>query len=182
GKMGKSVGNGYSLDELEEKGFTGLDYRYFLLQAHYRSKQNFTWESLQAAKNAHDKLIKSLKSLDASLSDLVNDLSESEFKDQFVEALEQDFNIPKALAVVWEVLKSDINDEFKLSLILDFDKVLGLDLINSIQKEDDVDEFSDEVKELIQERRVARENKDWDKADAIRDRLQNEFGIEVQDS
>lgn len=176
GKMGKSLGNAYKIEDIEEQGFDPLDLRYFYLGAQYRTKQNFTWEGMQAAKQAREKLSRTVLELKKSTGP--GTLSE-QFVEKFIQALEDDFNMPKALASVWELIKSDNPDEDKLETLLHFDQVFGLNL-------DDVTEieeaYSDEVKNLIEERKQARERKDWNKADEIRDRLRDEFGVEVNDT
>jgi len=185
GKMSKSIGNVYSLDDLEEKGFSPLDYRYFLLQANYRTKQNFTFEALEASKKAYNKLKKKLNKLDKEAN---NENIDQESKDKFIKQLENDFNIPAALSIAWEVLNSDLDDAKKYSTILDFDRVLGLDLgyssLNQRRRGSGTapsKENEQEINKLISEREQARKEKDYAKADKIRDRLREKFGFEVKD-
>ncbi len=123
GKMSKSEGTGYALSEIKEKGFNPLALRYFFLQAHYRSKQNFTWEAMQSAQNGYDGLIKKVRNLGDKIGK-VND----EFKADFLSKIGSDFNAPQALAFVFNVLKADISAEDKLATIKDFDRVLVLNL------------------------------------------------------
>lgn len=123
GKMAKSEGTGYSLAEIKEKGFNPLALRYFFLQANYRSKQNFTWEAFQAAATGYERLLNNVK----NLGDVIGQISE-DHKKEFAEKIENDFNSPQALAMVFAVLKSKISNEDKLATILDFDKILGLKL------------------------------------------------------
>lgn len=179
GKMSKSLGNLYTLEDLEEKGFDPLDYRYFLLQAQYRSKQNFTWEALHASRSARKKLIKQLAQLAMKNEELrVN----TGYKEQFVKFLENDFNIPGALSVVWDVLKSDVEDEEKLNTILDFDRVLGLRLeynLKLLQQENE--DLPQEVIALFNKRQTSREEKDWQKSDELREMIEA-MGYEVKDS
>lgn len=123
GKMAKSEGTAFSLSDAKEKGFSPMAVRYFYLQAHYRSKQNFTWEALQSAANGYDRLVKSVK----ALGDTVGKVDEK-LKEEFMKKIGNDFNSPQALAMVFSVLKADISKEDRLATILDFDKVLGLKL------------------------------------------------------
>ncbi|MCA9386917.1 cysteine--tRNA ligase [Candidatus Dojkabacteria bacterium] len=177
GKMSKSLGNVYTIEDLEEKGYSALDYRYFTLQSHYRSKQNFTWDALDSAKIAREKLENTIaKYKEQSSESTVN----QDYKEKLKEALSEDFNIPKALGIIWEITKSDIPVSEKLGTILDFDSVLGLNLKDAELKTGS-ESYSPEVQELIDERNKAREEKNWEKADEIRDRLKAEFGIEVRD-
>jgi cysteinyl-tRNA synthetase len=192
GKMSKSIGNVYSIDDLEEKGFHARDYRYFLLQAHYRSKQNFTWEALEASRSARKNLIKQLVKLVISkIPEVVNvdeieDLNVNpEYKSQFVAHLENDFNVPGALSIVWDVLKSDLSDDEKLGTIFDFDRVLGLSLKELMNKalnsSTPGSDLPVEVSELIEKRRLARSDKNWQKSDELREMIES-MGYEVKDS
>jgi len=128
-KMAKSEGNQINLKTLVEKNFSPLAYRYFLLMAHYRTPVNFSWEALEATQNAYNRLKKCVGGL--SGKGVVN----KDYKDKFIEKLENDFNTPQALAVVWGLIKDkDVSPEDKLATIVDFDKVLGLGLSTSITK------------------------------------------------
>lgn len=122
-KMSKSEGTSFLVSDIEEKGFSSLDLRYFFLQAHYRSKQNFTWDSLEASKNARKKLEKKISALEDGGKILET------YKKEFTEKIKDDFNTPQALAIVWKILKNkEISDADKKAMVLDFDKILGLDL------------------------------------------------------
>jgi cysteinyl-tRNA synthetase len=129
GKMSKSNGTGYLLAEVKEKYFNPLALRYFFLQAHYRSKQNFTWEAMQSAQNGYNRLINNISALGTAVGKI-----DSKFKNEFTEKISNDFNSPQALALTFSVLKSDLTNEDKLATILDFDKVLGLNLKNAQNK------------------------------------------------
>ncbi len=172
GKMSKSIGTAFSLTELIEKGFSPMDLRFFYLQAHYRSKQNFTWDALKAAKQGLDNLKAKISELGSQIGKV-----DEKFRDEFIARISDDFNIPSALAVVFEVVKSGLSNEQKLATILDFDKVLGIKLSESVGTEV---EISDEVKKLIEEREIARKAKDYAKSDEIRKALL-EQGIELLD-
>ena len=172
GKMAKSEGTGYSLTEVKEKGFNPLALRYFFLQANYRSKQNFTWEAMQSAQTGYDRLINSISLLGEKIGKVNID-----FKKEFSEAVFDDFNTPKALATVQELLKSDLPAEDKLATVLDFDKVLGLSIKPAEKKEIIIPE---NVQKIFSEREIARKNKDWKKADELREQIIS-FGYEVKD-
>lgn len=183
GRMGKSLGNAYTLHDIEKKGFSPFHLRYFYLTAHYRSPLNFTWESLTAAKNAYENLVEKLKFL-ASHIEQGNPLptvTDQVSIEKFKAALENDLNIPEALAVMWEVLKLDVGNEIKLATVLEMDKVFGLGLETQLFNPHTV-EIPAEAQKLIEERNQARAEKDWDKADALRAQLKDQFGIEVKDS
>ena len=182
-KMSKSLGNVYNVSSLIEKGYYPLFLRFFFLQAHYRSKQNFTMEALDAAKSAYLRLKNFANEWSRNIGDnsSINATPDENLKSKFTEALEDDFNIPQALAVAWEVTKGDLSDQIKAVTLQDFDKVLGLNLF--LQSENPADlELPTEVKILLDERNLARINKDWQKSDEIRDQLEKEFGIKVKDT
>ena len=176
GKMSKSQGTSYSLSEIEEKGFKVLALRFFFLQAHYRSKQNFTFEALKAAQkglsNIENKIIK--------LGSKVGEVSD-DFKKVFLKDLLDDFNLPKTLAILSEIFKSDLSNEDKLATILDFDKVWGLNFCNLLKRGEDKEKLSDEVDKIIKEREAARESKDFEKSDELRLKLEK-MGYKVEDS
>src|SRR3989339_513604 len=163
-KMSKSIGNVVMLKDIKEKGFDPLALRYFFLQAHYRSGQNFTWEALDSAQKGLINLYEQV----ASLGNKVGETNK-EYKNKFTEKIEDDFNTPQALAVVSELLKSDLPNENKLATILDFDKVLGLNLSKAKEKipqEISIEELSPEIQNLIKERQTARDNKDYQKSNS----------------
>lgn len=122
-KMSKSLGNFLTLKDVTDRGFSPLAFRYLLLMTHYRSPVTFSWEALEAANNAFEKLKRFVGPIgDGGKIDLV-------YKAKFVEKLENDFNFPQALAILWTLIKDkEVTDEDKLATILDFDKVLGLNL------------------------------------------------------
>ncbi len=175
-KMSKSLGNVYNLSNIIDKGYDPIALRYFFLQSHYRSKQNFTFEALDSAQTSLNRLVNSLKQIKSEDSDPTE--INGNYRKLFIEALEEDFNLPKALAVVWEVLKSEIPNPVKFDTIIDFDKVLGLNLLEKVNQEDQIPE---EAKRLINERIEARLQKDWKKSDELRDLIKQKFGIDVKD-
>lgn len=182
-KMSKSLGNVYNLSNIIEKGYNPLALRYFFLQSQYRSKQNFTFEGLDAASKAYERLVNFVRTW-AKESEEINrpDYSiDEDFKKRFVEALEDDFNVPAALSIAWELTKSDLPSFIKLETILDFDRVLGLRLDSSLSDPESL-EIPLEAKILLEERNVARLNKDFKKSDELRDKLKDEFGLIVKDT
>ncbi|MEK6900163.1 MAG: cysteine--tRNA ligase, partial [Nanoarchaeota archaeon] len=166
-KMAKSGGNFITLSTLEEKGFDPLDYRYLCLGAHYRKQLMFSYESLQGAQIARKKLMDKLSVLSASGKK--HPAKIKKYLASFTKEINDDLNTPKALAVLWETLKDDsLEDIDKISLILEFDKVLGLNL-KPIKKEKT--SIPEEVKDLAELRQLARINKDWKKADELREKI-----------
>jgi len=181
-KMSKSLGNVYNVKELASKGYDPLALRYFFLQSQYRSKQNFTFEALDSAATALNRLKTNIQNLATQIEKLESVRTEIDLESQaaFNTALEEDFNIPQALAVVWDLLRSNKSAEVKLSTILDFDRVLGLNLESILEQPEDLN-IPTEAKILIEERNMARIQKDFAKSDELRDRLKSEFGLLVKD-
>lgn len=178
-KMSKSLGNFYLLKDLEERGFDPLAYRYLTLTAHYRDKLNFTWESLQASQNALDKIREEIRGIDVPIGAL--DQSENnvgQFWQKFMEAANNDLNMPQAVAVLHEVLKSDTTSASKSKLILDMDKVLGLGLDQYLGKQIEVPE---EVQKLVEQREVVRLEKNFQESDRLRDEIRK-LDFEVKDT
>ncbi len=181
GKMSKSLGNCYRIVELKEKGFEPLAYRYFCLNSHYKSKLNFTFDGLKSSQTALNRLRSGIKQ-HAEGNAKVSEEEIAKYREQFKEAINDDLNSPKALAVLWEVVRKEEKSKDYLELINEFDRVLALDLdiekIKALPTEEE--EYSDEVKSLIEERNTARANKNWAEADRIRDLLTS-MGVKIND-
>lgn len=175
GKMSKSKGDVLTVSTLKEKGYNPLSYRFMCLQSHYRKQLTFSYDSLDGAENAYKKLKSKVLSLNSE-GEIDNNIYD-EFNNKFKAALASDLNTANALSTLYDVLKSDSNDATKFKLIHDFDQVLGLDLTKKEEKNVD-EEF---IKQKIEERNEAKANKDYDKADAIRDELKN-MGIIIKDT
>lgn len=170
-KMSKSEGTSYLMDDIKKKGFDPLALRYFFLQAHYRAKQNFTWEALEAAQKGLEHLQHQVCVLGSKKGKI-----DKTFRKKFSEKIADDFNTPEALAIISEILKSGLNNRDKLATILSFDKILGLDLKNIIKKQ----KLPKYIKKLIKKRDEARRINDWNKSDELRDKIQ-EKGYIVED-
>ncbi|PIR93024.1 cysteine--tRNA ligase [Candidatus Falkowbacteria bacterium CG10_big_fil_rev_8_21_14_0_10_43_10] len=178
-KMAKSSGKINSLAEIKDKGYDPLALRYLFLGAHYRSKQNFTWETLDAAGNALKKLRNEVTEIKSNIKSAGEAKINENLREKFIAALEEDFNIPQALAVLWEVVKSDkfINEE-KLLTILNFDGVLGLKL-DELKTE--TGEIPKVIQALADNRQKFRELGDFNAADEIRQEIENQ-GYIVEDT
>lgn len=170
-KMSKSEGTRYSLDQIKKKKFNPLALRYLFLQAHYRSKQNFTWQSMESAQTGFNHLVSQIKSLGDKSGKI-----DKEYQEKFIKKISDDFNIPQALAIAQSVLKSDLSNQDKLATILDFDKVLGLSL-DKIKKIS----IPDRIKELAQKREQARQDKNWSESDKIREQIKAQ-GYQIKDT
>ena len=159
GKMSKSLGNFYTLDDIKLKGFSPLDLRYLFMTAHYRTPLNFTWEALGSAQNSLRKIYDIVGSYEQNPKAEVSDKYVKKFK----EKIDEDLNIPEALAVVWELVKSTISDASKLNTMLKLDEFLGLKLQEHIGYE-----IPENITDLARMRKEYRKNGIWDKADVIR--------------
>jgi len=173
GKMGKSLKNNYLINDLISKGFSPMHYKYFCANAHYRSKLNFTWEALASAKVSYIRLIELLQSHQRSSETVDTQM----YLADFTEAVEDDLNIPKALGVLWNMVRhlkrsKDIYDTAML-----FDEVFGLRL-NETPTEDIVES---DIMDLINQRQRARECRDYAEADRIREVLK-EMNIFLEDT
>ncbi len=168
GKMSKSKGDFLTVSLLKEKGYNPLSYRYFCLGSHYHKVLEFSYDLLDQAETAYKKLKNRITRLDRT-PDLHDDKIDY-YKDKFKEAISNDLNTSSMLTLVYDVLKDDeLSDFTKLYLIEDFDKVLGLDLTTFDEEIDnEIDEY---VLSKIEERNIAKKNKDYSLADSIRDEL-----------
>lgn len=182
GKMSKSKGEFLTVSLLEEKGYNPLVYRLFCLQSHYRKPLEFSYEVLDNMTTAYNKLIKKIGELKADGS--ADEEAFAGFRNKFEDAICSDLNTSSAITVIYDVLRSDINDVTKLELIKSFDEVLSLDLLkdHGNDKESSVDsELKEYILAKIEERKAAKKEKDFAKADAIRDELAAK-GIQIKDT
>ena len=179
-KMSKSKGNVKTLSDLAERGYDPLAFRYFFLQAHYRQQQTFNEESMEAAARGHARLVAQAAELRQAPGEGDPEV-QAAFREQFRSALGDDLNAPRAMAVLWEVVRNtDLSPADRRDLLLDFDAVLGLDLARA-EVEPEVNESDPRIDALLQEREEARAAKDFATADRIRDELAAE-GVELIDT
>ncbi len=169
GKMSKSLGNVYTVQQLEEMGYDPLALRYLIVSTHYRSGLVFSLDSLKAAEVSLNKL-RSFRVENAGSK--VNE----ELRNEFVAAISNDIAMPEAMAVVWKTVKSNLNPEEKWATLLDFDKVLGLELDKEIKEE----EIPEEITKLAEERIKAKQEKNWEESDRLRGIIKNK-GYLVED-
>lgn len=179
-KISKSLGNGFTLDDLIQRGYAPQDFRMFVLQGHYRSEGNFTFENLSAAKNRlhHWRNIAALRHQAYGKDD------ENQFDNErrkILDILSEDINTPGALSIIDEVFSniegyglSSLSSRGLVELLSTLDNLLGLDLVGSTP------DISEEQKQLIAERLRARNLQDWAKSDEIRNKLQ-QTGISLKD-
>jgi cysteinyl-tRNA synthetase len=178
GRMGKSLNNAYTLHDIESKKIDLLALRYFYMTSHYRSSLNFTWEALEASENALNKLYMEYDHY-AEVTENNNSISQK-YIDKFTDAINNDLNMPQALAVVWEMVKDNsVTKEDKKNTLDLFDNILGFKFKQ--KKPENKNNISEEIKILIEKRDKAREEKDWQLSDKIRDTLVKQ-GYEVLDT
>jgi cysteinyl-tRNA synthetase len=171
-KVSKSKGGLYTIAELEKIGYDPLDFRYLCLTTKYRMPLNFTLESLDSAKNSLQRIKEKIKEFDKNSKGNIKD-----FQKQFLESINQDLNVPKALALLQEVIKTDkLGGKEKLLLIKEFDEVLALDL-TKIKKTI----IPKKIQELTEKREKARKNKEWGLSDKLREEIKSN-GYIVEDS
>ena len=177
GKMSKSKGEFLTVSLLEEKGYRPLAYRYFCLQSHYRKALVFSYENLDNAEQAYEKLVARVAALKPVESDAIDEETAAALRKEFTDALDNDLNTSLAVTAVYDVLKAKTNDRTKVMLLQEFETVLGLGLFEEAAKHQEkkqapaAEESDPEIDALIAERQSARKNKDFATADRIRDEL-----------
>jgi len=171
-KMAKSAGEFLRLQTILDRGYDPLVYRIYCLGAHYRSKMNFSWEGMDAAATALNRLRSAVYEWGKP------GLADVAYVDRFREAINDDLNAPKALALAWEVAKGDLPPPVKKGTVLELDKVLGLDLGTWTPETVVVPE---EVKALVRAREAARAEKRWQDADRLREEIAT-AGFQVRDT
>ena len=186
-KISKSIGNTIYLRNIIDRGFPPFAYRYWLLSGHYRSSMNFTWDALEAAHTGLVKLHKQFLDLGSK-----NGVINKEYQKRFAAFVNDDLDTPKAIALLWELMAdTSVSDKDKRVTILDFNRVLAIGFIESyrqmknilagITKKVEVKKAPEDVQELIREREDARERKDWEKADTLREQIK-EKGYTIEDT
>jgi cysteinyl-tRNA synthetase len=175
-KMAKSGENFITLQTVIDKGYDPLDYRYFILGAHYRSKLNFSWEAMDTARNGWNSLKETV--IELKRNDNSNE-TENTYKEEFLAAINDDLNTPQAMSIVWGVARDkELGSKEKLELMKDFDHVLGLGIADVLAAQSEP--LEDELQDLLDQRKEARDNKDFEKSDELRDLLK-EKGVIVED-
>ena len=182
GKMSKSLGNTYTLAQLQEKGIEPLAYKLFCYTAHYRTKLNFTFAGALSAQKALNRLRESyIKHKQGE--EVIEEETIQNYQKRFMEAVNDDLNMPLAMGVVWEVARNEKKSKQYAKLLLAFDEILALDLKNAenyLQEQKEVS-FPEEIQKLIEERKIARQNKNWELSDQLRKEIE-EKGYTIQDT
>ena len=181
GKMSKSKGEFLRLKTLTDKGYSPLDYRYMCLGTHYRKRLLFSWDVLDSAKSSFNRLKQNIIRMkeENAPGKAGEEKRVNLYKSDFLESVNDDLNMPQALAVTWEVVRNTgISDKNKLELIYDFDRVLGLDLDKVTGEK--TSGIPAEVMELINKRNEAKAAKDFKLADELRNKVK-ELGYVIID-
>ncbi len=171
-KMSKSLGNIYTVQDVIDKGFDPMSLRYLYLQTHYRQEMNFTWEAIEASQTALNKLRADFISWEEAK------IGCAEFEQRFADAVSDDLNMPKALSIVWEMVKSDYPGSAKKQSLLKMDEVLGLQLSSFVPEEVEVPA---EVRSLADHREELRKAGNYEEADKVRKEIEGK-GFIVEDS
>ena len=176
-KMSKSLGNFFTLNDLESKGFDPMAFRYLILTSHYRSKLNFTWKSLEAAQNALRNLTDNLRQTTDGQRPAATDKKTENYEKQFLAGVNDDLNTPKAMAVLWKAIKDKkLPAESKKRLVMKFNKVIGLKLSGPKPAK-----IPENIKQMADEREKMRINKQFIQADALRKKIES-LGYNIEDT
>ena len=176
GKMSKSLGNVYLLKDIEKKGYDPLVYRLFLYSSSYRNQINFTWDVIDSNSKALAKLRNGYRSHMQGNQEVSKEIIDS-FENEFHKAINDDMNMTLAMSVVWDVIKYPKKSKALADLLKKFDSVLALKL----DKEENITQIPEEIINLAEERKKARENKDWNESDRLRDIIK-EKGYIIKDN
>ncbi|MEK7115770.1 MAG: class I tRNA ligase family protein, partial [Patescibacteria group bacterium] len=172
-KMSKSLGNVYTVSDIESRGFDPLALRYLYLGTHYRQKENFTWDALQAAQNALTRLRETIREWDAP------EIGCAEYETNFTTAIEDDLNTPIALSMIWKLVgDATYPSRAKSATMLFMDRVFGLSLCEMIGRRVEIPE---DIQRMIVQREEARRKKEWSRADDLRRAIQ-ERGWSIEDT
>ncbi len=177
GKMSKSLGNVYLIDDLEAKGIEPLAYRYLCFTSHYRNKLNFTWEAIDSAQKSLHRL-RNLTKLQKDGNEDIDEKVLKKYELEFLDAINDDLNMPLAISIAWEVAKQEKKSNRYYELLMKFDKVLSLNL-NDVMENDVI--VPKEIVKLLEDRKKARENKNYELSDELRDKIK-EKGYAVKDT
>ena len=175
-KMSKSLGNFYTIDDIEKNKVDPISLRLLFLQSHYRQPLNFTWQSVRASQEAFNRLKEIFINLKPQKNlSLLKSTKALSYQKQFSEAISNDLQTPQAVAIMWDMIKSDITNEEKYFLLMDFDKVFGFNL-NNVSKE----KIDANIIILAERRLEARKKRDFDASDRLRIKIEK-AGFKIED-
>jgi len=178
-RMSKSLGNNYTVDELVRRDYDPLALRYLFMQTHYRKELNFTFESLEAAQTALHRLREEITTWSRPTEKFV--MGAAALEQEFMDAINDDLNMPKALSIVWELLKSKNPTNAKAATLFRMDEVLGLNLFDYKKTHQKELEVPEEVMEMIKRRQLLRKQKRFHAADMLRSKIRK-MGYEIEDN
>lgn len=181
GKMSKSLHNVYLIKDIKEKGYDPLVYKLFCYSCHYRNKLNFTWEGIEASAKSLQRMRMGYQMQEKGLDHLSSEEKEKlvQLEQKFHEAINDDMNMPLAMSYVWEAIRFEKKSPEVAKLLMKFDQILGL----KIDQEElpKTETIPEEVLALVEQRKQARQNKDWAKADELRDQISGK-GYDIKDT
>ncbi len=180
GKMSKSLGNVYLLKDIKEKGYDPIVYRLYSYSCHYRNKLNFTWEGIESASKSLERLRNSYQ-LNLKGTDKLTTADKEKLlkiEKDFHEAINDDLNMPLAMSFVWEAARFEKKNPEISKLLSKFDTILGIRIDEENTKKEEIPQ---EILDLVEQRKIARENKDWAKSDELRD-LITQKGYIIKDT
>ncbi len=182
GRMGKSLGNAYLINDIVKRGFNPIAFRYFTMTAHYRQPLNFTWKALDSAQRTYENIISKIAELLKEDEVDKNDISGA-YEEKFKETINNDLNMPEAIAILHKILGDEnISAKIKINTIAKFDEVFGLSLIEKALETKKISEnIPKELLVLAEERDIAKKNKNWTDADQIRKKI-IDLGYTIQDT
>lgn len=179
GKMSKSLKNVYLLKDIIEKGYDPLTYKLFCYSCHYRNKLNFTWEGIEATSKSLERLRNSYKINVNGTDELTSQDIErlNKIEENFHKAINDDLNMPLAMSYVWEVARFEKKSPKVAKMLAKFDTVLGVE-VDKVVLDNINEEIPQKILNLVEQRRIARESKDWAKSDELRGLiLQNGYTV-----
>ena len=178
----KSLKNVFLVRDIKERGYDPLVYKLFSYSCHYRNKLNFTWEGIDAASKSLDRLRNSYQS-NLNGNDILSrdDIEKlNQIEENFHKAINDDLNMPLAMSYVWEAARFEKKNSEVAKLLAKFDTVLGIE-VDKLSSSSEKEEIPQEILDLVEQRKIARDNKDWAKSDELRD-LISEMGYSVKDT
>jgi cysteinyl-tRNA synthetase len=174
-KMSKSLGNIITLEDIEKRGFKPLAFRYLVLNSHYRSLMNFTWQAMESAEKAYENLLEHISAF--SLLNKTNKKLEKEIKEKILTIINDDLDTPKLIAEMWNILRTNKDLNYKKTFVILADQVLGLGLEEFLKKQ----KISTVVKKKVLLREKLRKEKKWSEADQIREEILK-MGYKIEDT
>ncbi len=175
GKMSKSLGNVYTISDLEAKGIEPLAYKLFCFSSHYRNKLNFTWEGIDSAQKSLERMRSGIRKHKSGKEKISNEII-LDYKKRFIDAMNDDLNITSAMSVVWEIIRNEKKSIDFYNLLCNFDRILGLNIdkiSNEENNENSNSKLPEKVKSLLEQRNKARQEKNWAESDRLRDEIQS---------